>query len=346
MNNKNIYLTLAAGVLAIGLNAQSSRVSEVVVAKSPFAPFAQAVSTTTTIAITTQTSQSLTISGISSSTSCPGGGYVEGKNCIGDKQKANFFAPSTFSAVTNSSITAIGFAFFKDGNEGVSGSANTVTISIYNGSSASGPSGAAIASKTVTLSQILAAQTNTANNIFLFQTTFPTPVATPASGFFASISIPAAPGDTIVVPNQQNATTNSGWQQSANNSWVNMNTFWSAAFGSTYNANLSIYPILTGDQVVASAVNELSNDGLSLSPAFPNPAKDEVNISFAMNQAGKADIALFDVTGKMVKTLSLGNLEAGSHSTVISVSDLNAGVYMYSLKANNAQLFGKLSVVK
>jgi len=343
---KKIYVTLAFGALVLGANAQSSRIAEVITAKSPFTTFAKAVSTPTTIAITTQTSTSLTINSIGSSTSCPGGGYVEGKNCLGDKQKANFFAPSTFTAVTNSSITAVGFAFYKDGNEGVSGTANTVTISIYNGSLASGPSGAAIASTTVTLSQILAAHTNTANTVFLFQAPLPTPVATPASGFFASISIPSAAGDTIVVANQLNATSNTGWQQAANNSWVNMNTFWSAAFGQTYNANLSVYPILNGDQFIDTKVNELSKDGLSLSPAFPNPAKDEVNINFNLAQAGSAEITLFDVTGKQAENVKLENLQAGSHSTKIDVSSLNAGIYMYSVKANNAQAFSKLTVIK
>lgn len=344
---KKVYLTLALGALALGANAQSSRISEAITAKSPFQPFAKSVNTPTTIAITTQTSASLTINTIGSSTNCPGGGYVEGKNCIGDKQKANFFAPSTFTAVTGSSITAVGFAFFKDGNEGVSGSANTVTVSIYNGTMASGPAGAAIATATVTLAQILAAHTNTANTVFLASIPLTSAIATPAAGFFASISIPAAVGDTIVVANQLNPTSNFGWQQAANNSWVNMNTFWTAAFGgSTYNANLSIYPVLNGEQFIDTKVSELGKDGLSLSPAFPNPAKDEVNISFSLAQAGNVEIALFDVTGKQVENVKLENLQTGSHSTKIDVSSLNAGIYMYSIKANNAQAFSKLTVIK
>ncbi len=342
---KKIYLTLALGALALGANAQSSRISEVIMAKSPFQPFASAVSTPTTIAITTQTSQSLTINSLSSSTNCPGGGYITGKNCLGDKQKANFFGPSTFSTVTSSSITAVGFAFYKDGAEGVSGSANTVTVSIFNGTLAGGPTGAAIATGTVTLSQILAAHTNTVSTLFLASIPLPTAIATPTAGFFASISIPSAVGDTIVIGNQLNATSNFGWQQASNNTWVNMNTFWSAALGSAYNANLSVYPVLTGEQLDVN-VKEISKDGLSLSPAFPNPAKDEVNINFNLAQAGNVEIALFDVTGKQVENLKLENLQTGSHSAKMDVSSLNAGIYMYSVKANNAQAFSKLTVIK
>jgi hypothetical protein len=341
---KKIYLTLALGAMALGANAQTSRISEVITVKSPFQPFANAVSTPTTIVITTQTSQSLTINSLGSSTACPGGGYVTGKNCLGDKQKANFFGPSTFSAVTSSSITAVGFAFYKDGNEGVSGSANTVTVSIFNGTLAGGPTGAAIATATVTLAQILAAHTNTTNTIFLASIPLQTPVATPAAGFFASISIPPAVGDTIVIGNQLNATSNFGWQQAANNSWVNMNTFWSAAFGSQYNANLSVYPVLTGEQLDVN-VKEINKD-VTLSPAFPNPAKDEVNINFALAQAGNVEITLFDVTGKQVENVKLDGLQSGSHSTKISVSSLNAGIYMYSIKSQNAQAFSKLTVIK
>jgi hypothetical protein len=342
---KKIYLTLALGAMVLGANAQSSRISEVITAKSPFQPFANAVSTPTTIVITTQTSSTLNISTIGSSTNCPGGGYVEGKNCLGDKQKANFFGPSTFSAVTNSSITAVGFAFYKNGNRGVSGSANTVTVSIFNGTLAGGPTGAAIATATITLAQILAAHTNTANTLFLASIPLPASIATPASGFFASISIPPAVGDTIVIGNQAAATSSFGWQQASTNSWVNMSTFWSAAFGgATYNANLSIYPVLTGEQLDVN-VKEISKD-VTLSPAFPNPAKDEVNINFALAQAGNVEITLFDVTGKQVENVKLEQLPSGSHSTKISVSSLNAGIYMYSIKSQNAQAFSKLTIIK
>ena len=343
---KKIYMTLALGVFALGANAQTSRISEVITVKSPFQPFAKAVSTPTTIAITTQTSQSLTINSLASSTACPGGGYVTGKNCLGDKQKANFFGPSTFTAVTSSSITAVGFAFYKDGNEGVSGSANTVTVSIFNGTLAGGPTGAAIATATVTLAQILSAQTNTTNTVFLASIPLPAAVATPTAGFFASISIPPAVGDTIVIGNQLNATSSFGWQQASNNSWVNMNTFWSAAFGSNYNANLSIYPVLNGEQFIDTKVSELSKNGLSLSPAFPNPAKDEVTINYALTQNADLEISLFDVTGKQVEYVKLNDVQAGSQSTKIDVSSLNAGIYMYSIKSNNAQVFSKITVIK
>ncbi|MFK5219977.1 T9SS type A sorting domain-containing protein, partial [Lactococcus cremoris] len=54
----------------------------------------------------------------------------------------------------------------------------------------------------------------------------------------------------------------------------------------------------------------------------------------------------YDVTGKIVKAIKLDNLEAGNHSSKISLSDLNAGVYMYSVKSDNAKMYSKFTITK
>lgn len=343
---KKIYLTFSLTVFSLLANAQQ-RATNVInslsittnnVAHLPNS-YASAVSTQTAIQITTQTTTSLIVGIVRSTTNCPVGGYTEGTNCYGDQEKANFFPASKYASITSSSIVAVDFLFFKSGNRGVSGSANTVTCSIYNGSLASGPTGSPIGYATASLSQIIAAQTNTNSVVIAYTFTLTSRVATPSSGFFASISVPNSVGDTIVVFNQENASSNFGWEKQANNAWIDMNTSW----GSTYNANLSIYPILVG--TTATGVSNVSND-LTLLASFPNPAVNEVSINFGLNQSSKISIEVYDVTGKLVSTTKLDQLEAGNHTSKLDVSHLMPGVYLYAVKSNTATLYSKFSLVK
>ena len=48
----------------------------------------------------------------------------------------------------------------------------------------------------------------------------------------------------------------------------------------------------------------------------PNPFNPSTEIHFAMPQAGRAEIRVFDVAGRLVRSFDLGATEAGRHSLV------------------------------
>ncbi len=345
---KKIYLTFGLAALFLGANAQQKtiklqpRATGSIAIANPNVGV-NAVSTSTVIQITTQTTTSLTVEGVQTSTACTGGGYLVGTNCYGDLAKSNFFPPATFASVTSSSITNVSFALFKAGTMGTNGTVKTVTCSIYNGTMASGPTGAAIAMATASLSQIVAAQTGT-NSLFLYTFTL-TPVATPAAGFFASLSIPNTAGDTIAIVNQASAPANYGWEKQSDNVWYDMSS--AAAWTSAYKGSFSIYPTLMGTVATATATGIKTNSNeLSLVSAFPNPATDEVSINFGLNQASSVEIEVYDVTGKLAQAIKLENLQVGEHTSKLNVSDLKAGVYMYSVKSTNAKMFSKFVISK
>jgi len=50
-----------------------------------------------------------------------------------------------------------------------------------------------------------------------------------------------------------------------------------------------------------------------LEPIWPNPSAGRAAISFALASPGQAKLAIYDVAGRLVKTIVDGNLEAGSH---------------------------------
>lgn len=332
---KKIYLfgSLIAG---LSLSAQQARVATQLesIAKPQNIAASVASPTTTAYIPASFAGGTCTLTVYGAGTTSVSGGYVAGNNRYGDKEKAmrytlaekNLMLPATVSNVS------LFIGTKKAGGPGT----GVMTVKVY-ADNAGSPGALLGTSDTKTISTLTAGSYTA--NIF----NFTTPVSLTTGAFFVSADFSGAGQDTLSLAQSLDGcpttSTLSAWDKDNTNAWGTMKAGWNMS------TDLGIFPIVTAEQLDVN-VKEISKDGLSLSPAFPNPAKDEVNINFSLSQAGNAEIALFDVTGKQVEHVKLENLQAGSHSTKIDVSALNAGIYMYSVKANNAQAFSKLTVIK
>lgn len=91
----------------------------------------------------------------------------------------------------------------------------------------------------------------------------------------------------------------------------------------------------------AVSIDENANTfGVSI---YPNPASEEVKVSFNLNGAAAATVNVIDMTGKVVASQEAA---AGSNAVSINTSNLSAGVYSVSFTANNTTVTKKLVVKK
>jgi len=65
---------------------------------------------------------------------------------------------------------------------------------------------------------------------------------------------------------------------------------------------------------------------------WPNPVKGRATISFFIPEANTVEFNVYDLSGRVIKTLQAGFLPAGNHTTPISTDDLNPGIYLLQLK--------------
>lgn len=86
-------------------------------------------------------------------------------------------------------------------------------------------------------------------------------------------------------------------------------------------------------------VNNQSNFSL-----FPNPANNNVNVSF--NSSGNSKIEIFNAIGQNVNTQNLGNLLPGNHKQNISTENLTQGIYFVKLTSGNKTETKTMSIVK
>jgi hypothetical protein len=68
---------------------------------------------------------------------------------------------------------------------------------------------------------------------------------------------------------------------------------------------------------------------------YPNPAKDQLVLSFDLIKAENVVVQIFNTNGALVKTLESKLYSAGAITTTIDVSDLNSGLYLINLNGDS-----------
>ncbi len=100
----------------------------------------------------------------------------------------------------------------------------------------------------------------------------------------------------------------------------------------------SVYQI--GINEIASNKNELQLT------AYPNPMNQSSSIEFILNKNSKVNLQIWDECGRLVETLIDTQLPEGKHTVQFERKNLKAGIYYYSLIADNRRKTNKLVLVK
>ncbi|MEI6173117.1 MAG: Omp28-related outer membrane protein [Bacteroidota bacterium] len=77
---------------------------------------------------------------------------------------------------------------------------------------------------------------------------------------------------------------------------------------------------------------------------FPNPVHGPVHVHIRMAESGQVSAALFDFSGKMVKTLTDQKLPAGFYNLEFDASDIPDGNYILRMESNNQVYTTKIKI--
>ena len=79
----------------------------------------------------------------------------------------------------------------------------------------------------------------------------------------------------------------------------------------------------------------------------PNPASNSLNLQYSIKNEGKVKIAIYDLSGKTVKSLAMYNdAKEGAYALQADLSDVANGMYFVVLDLNGKTVTQKLSVMK
>ncbi|MDZ4756811.1 MAG: T9SS type A sorting domain-containing protein [Bacteroidota bacterium] len=82
-------------------------------------------------------------------------------------------------------------------------------------------------------------------------------------------------------------------------------------------------------------IADLENKGFMLGEVYPNPSNGQnVRIPFELAKTANINISIYNNLGQVVKTVANGQFAQGVNGVDVNTSDLNSGVYHYTLNMN------------
>ena len=88
---------------------------------------------------------------------------------------------------------------------------------------------------------------------------------------------------------------------------------------------------VTGLQNISSINGALQIDGL-----YPNPAKEQLNLLYQASRSGAIDLSVYDVQGRLIKTLPSSNINTGKGVLQLNTIGLASGTYLLRVMFNGS----------
>jgi len=93
---------------------------------------------------------------------------------------------------------------------------------------------------------------------------------------------------------------------------------------------------ITGNEVETNLVNW---------NIYPNPADNQLVVSFGLSKQAEVEVEIFDKLGKKLKSEGIEILRFGTYTKQISLNEFSSGMFLVRLRIND-QYFGKTLIVK
>jgi uncharacterized delta-60 repeat protein len=136
-------------------------------------------------------------------------------------------------------------------------------------------------------------------------------------------------GNALTVDNQGNVYVTGGSDNLGNTDFVTIK----------YSSTIGIHP-------VSSEIPHI----FSLEQNYPNPFNPSTKIQFSIPNTATdlraVKLEVFDISGKLIKTLVNDNLTAGVYEINFHAADLSSGTYFYQLTTNNFTETKKMVLIK
>lgn len=104
--------------------------------------------------------------------------------------------------------------------------------------------------------------------------------------------------------------------------------------------------IFRGAPLQRMSSENILNQTSSATSIFPNPISNSSTISFSLSQSQKVSLKIFDVNGRLIKTLADKYFEQGENKIEWNAEEVNAGIYFLQFKSAENLQTEKLIVTK
>ncbi len=93
-----------------------------------------------------------------------------------------------------------------------------------------------------------------------------------------------------------------------------------------------------------TALAKYNSESFMVGQNYPNPFNTTTNIPVSFKHNTSASISIVDVTGKLVYNQSYQNIPAGNADIEVSLTNINTGIYFYTVEAEGIKVTRKMIV--
>jgi len=107
-----------------------------------------------------------------------------------------------------------------------------------------------------------------------------------------------------------------------------------------------------GQSITFTRATNVSNESSEipteyyLSGNYPNPFNPSTTIEFGLPEATDVSIVLYDMTGRLVQTLTQQHMAAGVHTVNVQMGDLPSGLYIYRMISGSKVFSNTMHLIK
>ncbi|MCK4569289.1 MAG: T9SS type A sorting domain-containing protein [Bacteroidales bacterium] len=102
--------------------------------------------------------------------------------------------------------------------------------------------------------------------------------------------------------------------------------------------------VITDADFLYVSIPEVEQEMISISKNYPNPCRDFTNINMSLLEAAGVEMEISNLLGQKVKTVNFGIFSKGQHKITIDASELESGIYIYTLSTGKDAVAGKMIV--
>lgn len=97
---------------------------------------------------------------------------------------------------------------------------------------------------------------------------------------------------------------------------------------------------------IEKQASPFNNFSYNLDQNYPNPFNPSTQIAFTLDKASRVRLEVYDLLGRLVKTLINKDLQVGKHEVKFDAQQLASGTYIYRLQSQNRVLTKKMMLIK
>jgi flagellar hook assembly protein FlgD len=80
--------------------------------------------------------------------------------------------------------------------------------------------------------------------------------------------------------------------------------------------------------------------------AYPNPFNSSCAITISLRESGLVTAEILDLNGRLIQSVSEGQLSTGSHVFTVEANNLTSGVYLLKVQTPEANFLKKICLVR